>query len=66
MSVSYRKGKFVVDTKWPDGLRTRFRRPTEEKADELDLEIQLSIKKNSWSNFRASLQMGDEEPGKLV
>jgi integrase/recombinase XerD len=66
MSVSYRKGKFVVDTNWPDGIRTRFRRPTEEKASELDLEIQLSITRGSWSNVRAAIQMGDKNPGKFA
>jgi integrase len=66
MTVICRKAKFVVDTKWPDDIRTRFRRPTQEKADELALEIQLSMKRGSWSNVSASLQMGEEEPGKLV
>ncbi len=66
MTVSFRKGKFVVDTRWPDGIRTRFRKPAQEKADELDLEIQLSMKKGSWSNIRASLQMREEKPGKIA
>ena len=65
MSVKFRKGKFVVDSKWPDGLRTRFRRTSQEKAQELDLRIRLAMLDGSWPGLRASLEMPDE-PGKLV
>lgn len=65
MSVKFRKGKFVVDSKWPDGLRTRFRRASEGKARELDLRIRLAIVDGSWSGLRASLEM-PSEPEKLV
>ena len=65
MSVKFRKGKFVVDSKWPDGLRTRFRRASQEKAQELDLRIRLAMVDGSWLGLRASLEMPDE-PEKLA
>jgi hypothetical protein len=65
MSLKFRTGRFVVDTRWPDGLRTRFKRKSEEKARELDLRISLAIVDGSCQGLRASLET-PEEPEQLI
>jgi len=37
--IHSRKGKYIVHVTWPNGLRKRDWRPSEEKAKELDLQI---------------------------
>ena len=59
--IAVRKSRYILDTKWPDGLRTRFRMPSEGKAKELDLRVQLAILDNTWDNLRTTLQMAPEK-----
>ena len=59
--IAVRKSRYILDTKWPDGLRTRFRMPSEGKAKELDLRFQLAILDNTWDKLRTTLQMAPEK-----
>jgi site-specific recombinase XerD len=54
--IYFRKGKYVVDTTWLDGLRTRFRRPSKDKAEELEKRIYLAVVDNTWESLRANLK----------
>jgi integrase len=59
--IHFRKGKYVVDTTWPDGLRTRFRRPSRDKAEELEKRVDLAIVDDTWESLRANLKAPNDD-----
>jgi integrase len=53
------RGRFhVVDVRWPDGVRSRYRFKDPAKAEERELRIRLSLIDNTWSKLRQALADG--------
>ena len=54
-----RQGKYLVDTRWPDGMRTRRKMPNEDSAIALNLKIKVACadEERIWKNLRKSLRM---------
>lgn len=59
MSVrkSKRTGKLVLDTIWPDGVRTRIGMPDPSTAKRLDLRVRAAKVDGSWKRLRQSLNL---------
>lgn len=59
--LTLHKGCLVVDIRWPDGLRDRFRVPSDQKGNELVLSVQLAFLNGTWPACRASLNSPPDE-----
>jgi len=56
MSVKSRRGVWIVDVTWPDGIRWRKKMPDEETATRVDAMIAIAKVDGSWPELRAKLE----------
>jgi integrase len=61
MTVHLRDGRFIVDTIWPDGKRTRRQALSEKHANKLDVRIRASRIDGIWHDLRTKLNMEHTE-----
>jgi len=58
MTVKKRDGRFIVDTIWPDGIRTRRQAGSRKQAIQIDIRIRASRLEGTWEEARKRLVGG--------
>lgn len=57
--VLFDRGVWLVNLRWPDGLRKRKVMPSEQKANEISLRFQAAVVDGTWQELRKKLDMDD-------
>ncbi len=63
MSVKLRRGVFIVDVTWSDGIRWRKKMPDEDTATRVDAMIAIAKVDGSWPELRAKLEHKGSKAG---